>query len=133
MAEIDVTDILFDPDIAGDTFSVIRRMETISDQGRKTISNAQIDGVIGAIFPTGDNSLVRKDDFENAVSTITVVTTFRLRGPSKDESGNKFDADVVLWNGINYIVSSLKPFTQYGPGFVEAECSSKDLLDQAPI
>jgi hypothetical protein len=131
MADVDVTDVLFDPDIAGTTFSVIRRQEVISQQGRKTTNDVRTDNVIGAIFPTGDNSLTRKEDFEASADTITVVTTFRLRGPSKD-GGNKFDADVVVWNSTNYVVSTLKPFTQYGPGFVEAECSSKDFVDEAP-
>ena len=33
MAEVDVTDILSDPDVAGDAFTVIRRREIVGQNG----------------------------------------------------------------------------------------------------
>lgn len=135
MPEIDVTDILVDIDIADSQFTVIRRQEVVNNFGETTLVTTTypptLPQPIGAIYPTGDNKLQRKEDFTSQSDTITVVTQFRLRGASKS-GGNKFQPDIVVWNGNNYVVSNVNEFTQYGAGFIEAECTSIDFTPQAP-
>lgn len=132
MPDIDVTELLFDTDLAGNIFTVLRRFQTVNTYGEGVAATTTIPNLIGAIYPTGDNSLVRQEDFQSQANTITVVTTFRLRGPSKD-SGNQYDADIVQWSGVNWLVRTVNEFTQYGAGFIEAECTSQDFIDQAPV
>lgn len=88
--------------------------------------------ICGSITPTGDNSLVREEAYEAQLESILVITPFRLRGPSKDNQGNSFQPDIVLWNGNSFVVRTLKDWTSYGAGQVEAECISVDLVQLAP-
>lgn len=131
MPDIDVSDLLFDPDIAGTTFDVIRRQETVGANGVASVAPTTFEDVVGSITPTGDNSLVREEGYSTQSNTIKVITTFRLRGPSKD-AGHNFQPDIVVWNGTNYEVKSLNEFTPFGAGFVEADCISIDFTAQAP-
>jgi hypothetical protein len=131
MPFIDVDDVLRDPDIAGTTFSVIRRAETVNNYGETTTTDTVIPNCIGAIFPTGDNSLVREEGYTTKSATITVVTTFFLRGASK-QAGANYQPDIVLWNGDHYLVSTVNDYSQYGAGMIEAECIATEFVPQAP-
>lgn len=130
MPQLDVTDLLFDQDLA-DTFSVQRRQQAVNSWGETTTSVTVFEDLSGAVYPTGNNSLVKQAAFETQAETITVVTTFRLRGVSQDSSQQAFLPDLVLWQGNQYLVSMVNDYSQYGQGFIQAECASTNLLDQA--
>jgi hypothetical protein len=137
MPDIDVSDLTLDSDIAGESFSVIRRQETVGANGASTLEATTLPAagdppIVGAIFPSGDNSLVREEAYQTQAEALTVITQFRLRGASKDANGNSFQPDIVVWNGGNYLVKSIKPWTSYGAGFIEAECTSYDFIVPAP-
>lgn len=137
MPDIDVSDLTLDSDIAGESFSVIRRQDTVGANGTSTLETTTLPGagdppIVGAIFPSGDNSLVREEAYQTQAEALTVITQFRLRGASKDANGNSFQPDIVVWNGGNYLVKSIKAWTSYGAGFVEAECVSFDFNVPAP-
>jgi hypothetical protein len=121
MAEIDVTDVLFDADVAGDTFTVLRRIETVSQFGISSSRVTAIPNVVGSVQPTGDNSLIREDAYDAQAKTIKVFTSFRLRGVSADGSGT-YKPDQIVWNGDVYEVKVLDDYTQFGGGMTEAEC-----------
>jgi galactose-6-phosphate isomerase len=55
---------------------------------------------------------------------IVVHTTFRLRGPTRG-----FQPDVVIWNGNRYVVRDIRDWTQFGVGYIRAECESMSHLD----
>jgi hypothetical protein len=125
MPTLDVTEILDDPDIC-DTFSVIQRTETANSFGESTLTETQTDNVVGVVVP-GSGTLTREDDHQSLTKTISVVTTFRLQGPSPG-----FQADIVVWKGSRYLVTTLDDLTNYGAGHVEAECVSVNLVDPPP-
>lgn len=141
MSLIDFTDLFFDPDIAGQSFCVIRRQQTINAHGEGVDTETRFYPV-GQISPTGDNSLVREDAFQAQMDTIMVLTTFRLRAVAREVSnpGNlpvqpvpvTYQPDIVLFNGSHYVVQTLNEFTQFGGGFVQAECLSIDYVDNPP-
>lgn len=123
MPEVDVTDVLLDPDVAGQSFDVVRRPELVTAAGLSTTPNARtVRGVFGSVTPTGDNSLIRDEAYDAQAKTIDVVTQFRLRGPSATTGSSIYKPDVVLWNGDAYEVRVLEDDTQFGAGFVKAEC-----------
>lgn len=137
MPDIDVSDLLDDPDVAGESFSVIRRQEVVGTNGVATLTpvtypQAGQPPIVGSITPTGDNSLVRAEAYTTQSNTIEVITPFRLRGPSKDTGGNSFQPDIVLWKGNHYEVKTLNEWTSYGAGFVGAECIAIDFNPLAP-
>lgn len=137
MPQIDVTDVLTDPMVAGEMFTVIRREEVINNFGEsvlapKTITKDAYGNFInGSISPTGDNSIAREDAYQTQSKGIKVITSFRLRGPSK-VGVKSYQPDIVVWAGNNFEVRSLNDYTSFGVGMIEADCVGIDYIDKAP-
>jgi hypothetical protein len=132
MPQIDVSDIVRDPFIAGERFTVLRRVETVSAYGQSSVAIRTYPDQIGSIVPAGDNSLVREEAYQTQAKAIQVITSFRLRGASKDQAGYRYQPDIVIWKGDAFVVRSISDFSQYGAGLVQADCISIDLVDQVP-
>jgi len=132
MPDIDVSDLCDDPDIAGESFTVVRRQQVMQQNGVPSTATTNFSAT-GSITPTGNNSLVRQEAFSTQSNTVRVITTFRLRGPSKDSNGNVYEADIIMTaDGTSYIVSSLNEWNKFGGGFMEAECTAIDFNPMAP-
>lgn len=136
MPDIDVGDIILDGTVSGEEFMVIRRREIVGQTGFRTNTVERFTS-FGSITPTGDNSMVRDEAYAAQNKSIRVITKFLLRGPAKDTppSGapvTRYDADIVVWKGDSFIVKTLDDYSQFGGGFVEAECTSYDYVDQPP-
>lgn len=132
MSDIDVTDVLLGSDIAGIVFDVVRRKEVVNDYGESTVVETTFPNIVGSVVPLGKNSLLRAEAMDSQEKTIRVVTPFRLRGASKDQAGDTWKPDVVVWNNDRFIVVTVDDYTAYGVGMVEAECSSMDFLGDPP-
>lgn len=127
MSFLDVTDILLDPDVAGQSFTVVRRPEGVNGSGEGVPRSLVIPNVVGSVTPVGDNSLTREVTFGTQNQAIRVITAYRLRGATAEPStGLQFQPDLVLWHGDYYVVSVVNDYTPYGGGFIEAECVSYD-------
>jgi hypothetical protein len=118
MADIDVSEVLFDPDLA-DTFDVIRKAEIVGENGRVTLNETRYPNVVGVVIPIQPTNLQRRDDGQMMPKRMTVVTMFRLRGPS-----NGYQPDDIIISGVRCTVIDLMPFTRFGAGFVEATVTS---------
>ncbi len=131
MPALDVSEVLNDPDIAGDAFTVLRRTQTVNNYGEGGVATQTLPA-FGSVQPTGDNSLVREEAYQVQANSITVYTTFPLRGPGKDAQGNSYQPDVVVWQGNHYLVKVVNDWSSFGTGFVQADCQSIDPVDLAP-
>jgi len=131
MPYVDASENLVDPELAAQCFTVVRRQQIMQQNGRPTITEKRYDAK-GAVFPTGDQSLVREEAYENQAKTIQVVTRFRLRGPAKDSNGKDWQPDLIFWHGDYFIVRSLDDYTPFGVGMTSAECASYNYVNQPP-
>lgn len=131
MPSIDVTDALFSPDIAGETFVVTRRQEIVNNYGESTVLTEQ-STQIGAVQPGGEQDLLREEGQDAQTKTINVITTFRLRGVSQSTNSTRYKPDQITWNGNIYEVKKVTSFSRFGAGFVEAEAASIDYVDYPP-
>lgn len=122
MPQIDVgREVLLDPMIAGESFQVIRRAETVSERGVSSVAEEVFDPVLGSVVPSGDNSLLREEAFQTQSQSIRVITLFRLRGAS-GENGESYQPDIVVWKGGSYLVRTVDDYSNYGAGMIVAEC-----------
>lgn len=117
MPLLDVSEVLTDP-MFQTTFSVIRTTRGVSGTGRTTLSAVQTDGVVGVITGNNDTKLNREAEGSRITSTITVHTQFALT-----DGDGATDADVVLYQGRQYVVTALGDYSDYGAGFIAAVCS----------
>jgi hypothetical protein len=127
---IDVTELLYDPDIAGQGFTVIRRQEIVNNFGESVVIEQRIPGLAGSVQPSGDNSLIREDAYDAQADSIHVACVFRLRGVAQ-VNNTRFKPDIILWNGNTYEVMVVNSWDQFGQGFIDAEATSIKYLDTA--
>lgn len=127
MPLLDVTDILFDPDLA-DTFNVLRRTEVVGGNGRSQVTEARSTCIVGVVTMASPDDLKRFPDAQLTGRTIMVCTPFRLRA-----SGDGFQPDQIEYDGNLYTVVAIDPYTRFGAGFVEALATSPKASDQPPL
>lgn len=114
-----------------ESFTVARRQEIVDGFGRSQITTTRL-SASGSITPSGDNMLARDENYQTQGNTITIITAFKLRGPSKDALSRNYQPDIIEWRGGRYIVETLNDWSGGGGGMVEAECKSIDLMDLPP-
>lgn len=123
--------VAFASPMLADTFAVIRRQQTVGNNGRASTVQTTIPNLTGPVYPSTPDEFRMLPDLATNEKAITVVTNFALRGES-EASGTDYLPDVVQWNGDNFKVAKVEDWSNYGPGFVMALCTSIDLLDAPP-
>jgi hypothetical protein len=116
MADLDVTDILLDPDFC-DLLNVTRTTQSVGSNGIVTNTTTTLTpyGVITIGSPKG---VIRTAEYEADTNMITVHTRgFRLidAQPGKQP-------DIVVFGGDPYVVKKSYNWSHYGAGFTMAEC-----------
>jgi hypothetical protein len=116
MALISVVELMFDADFV-DPITVLRQQETVSDEGMGVITEVTYNAVASVQASSGD-TLVALPDASRASSTYECITAFPLMAPS-DETTN---ADIVIWRGMRFRVTSVAVFANFsnGAGHYEA-------------
>lgn len=116
MADLDVSEVLSDPDLIEPTGLVrIRRAQTISLQGLAT--NAETSMAFSGVVTAGKPEMLRRTpDGNNASGAITVTTTTELRPELPGQ-----DADIVAWQGRRYVVAEIADYRNFG--YVQAHCA----------
>ena len=122
-AFLDVTEALLDPYLT-ESFSVVRREEAVTEQGRESTINTIFSNVIGVVTIADPNDLDRPSEYGVFTRTISVISKFRLRG---EVAG--YLPDVVLWRGDHFVVKHIDLYPQFGVGFYQTVCTSMDRVD----
>ena len=123
---LDVSDALLDPMLA-DSFTVNRRTEFIDTHGRAQVTSNVIENVIGVVCAANPNDLERLPEDQRMGRHISIVTKFRLQGPSPS-----FQPDTVVWNDDIFIIKNVEIYNRFGKGFIQAIAGSMDFVDKAP-
>ena len=108
MPTLDVTDVLFDPDFCDFNLWVTRRVQTVDEDGIGSDSEVKTQFAL-------ENR--RMQSGQVISGAILIVTTERL---TQGQTGR--DADIVTYQGRDYRVTFVDPYTAYGAGFVQAHC-----------
>lgn len=117
MADLDVTEILDDPDFA-DTLTCERRTQTVGANGLATVTTASF--TFPAVVTQGGGDQVnRRAEGAYITGSITVHSVFPLNEGSPGQ-----DADVVTWQGRRYTVTTVASWSNFGAGFTAAECEA---------
>ena len=130
MPLLDLSSVLTSP-MLWDTFTVNRRIQTVNNFGIATVAVQAIAGLFGVVYPSNENELKRYPDLQVQDKAITVITRFALRGETETtaDPSVSYQPDIVVWGSDNFLVRKVEDWSQYGPGFILAICSSMDLVD----
>lgn len=119
-----------------DTFTVIRRKETVNNFGESATENARIPHQVGSVNAGDDNKIAIATDQQHIGKSISVVTQFKLRSVSEAKKASvgkvKYQPDLVFWNGDYFKVVVVEDYSRFGFGWIQAQCTSEDFVDQAP-
>jgi hypothetical protein len=126
---LDVSDIPMSEEFA-DSFTVLRRPESVNDFGESVVADTTPDAASGTVTWASPTDRQRLDDQDRGQAVISIVTTYRLRGPSK-VGAQQYKPDIVLWAGNHYEVLDLQPYTRFGAGFVQALAGSIESIEEA--
>ncbi|MFT2253399.1 head-tail adaptor [Escherichia coli] len=127
MPSLDVTEVLTDPDFC-DTSLVCHRHTQTFDDDNFPVNASQDIPFFGVV--TVDLSLEarRMASGQNINGAILIVTQFRL---TQGQPG--YDADTVTYQGREYRVTFVDPYTAYGAGFVQAHCELVEFDGGTPV
>lgn len=123
---LDFSDLIEDADL-GDSFSVIRRTDTVAANGRSVLTEQTISDLWGVVTFSGEGKNTRKEESQTTDNEIKVTTKFRLRAAAEG-----VQPDIVLYDGIRYTVTSVRRWTRLGTGFVKATAVSSNASDPTP-
>jgi hypothetical protein len=127
MALLDVSELLFDPDLC-DLVTVTRRTATVStDTGRAGFTTTVFPNVVMFVLIADPSDQQRSPEATNIPRAIDVVTNFRLHGPSEGQL-----ADVITYMGSDYTLTEIKPHAKWGAGFVKGKATSMNASDTSP-
>ncbi|NTY84011.1 head-tail adaptor [Citrobacter werkmanii] len=133
MPLLDVSDVLLDPDFMDTSLVCHRQVQTVDEDNfaKNTALDIPFSGVV-----TVDRSLEarRMAAGQNISGAILIVTQFRLtQGQPGTDSTPRLDADIVTYNGRDYRVMFVDPYTSYSAGFVQAHCELVDFNGGTPV
>ena len=117
MANLDVSDLMLDPDF-GDTLTLITRTASVNQFGESEL--VETSSSIFAVVQQGTfDDLTRLPPGAQLSDTISVF----FRSTLNLESVGGY-ADVVVWQGQRWQVKHIdEPYSHYGHGFTKAICS----------
>lgn len=120
MPNLDVSDVLDDPDFMT-SFTVRRTTQTVNSYG-ETVETTTTSTQTGVVFPTSGKELLRNSDGENIGGDVMVVTKYLLTSGQ-----DNVEADIVIWGGHEWTVMRTKDYSEYGQGFIQANCYKRTL------
>ena len=121
MANLDVSDVLLDPDFMSRGLICTPIAVIVGDNGRpqKTDSKHKFNAVVTT---NSGMNMDRREDGTLIKGAINIHSRFVLSAGDSESQ-----ADEVLWQGREYIVSQVLSNTHYGRGFIKAICELKPL------
>lgn len=123
MAQLDVSDLMLDPDFA-DTLVLITRVSSINEFGEPVLTETS-SNIIGIVQQGGSDELARLPEGAKLSEAISVFHKSIL---STERAGGY--ADIIVWQGQRYQVQDIEePYSHYGGGFSKAIC----LLEPAHV
>lgn len=121
MAEIDVSDIIEDPDFQ-DSFTIVRSVETVDQHGRSSLAPTSI-SAWGIVQPASGRTMELTPDAVRTNAMLEIWTQFGLQ-----EASDTTQADIVLWESKQYMVTHIDPWDNWGQGYRHAVLTRRDLL-----
>lgn len=122
MANIDVSDLLDDPDLS-DTFQVVRTTITVGNDGVST-KVEQILTAVGSVQPASGDTLALLPEASRVEGALEVWSRFAFQ-----LADDTHEADRVLWRGRRALVIKRDDYGHYGSGYSHVTCVFEGTTD----
>jgi hypothetical protein len=125
MPELDVSFLLADFQLS-DTFTITRRADTIGTNGRTTPGSASPISAYGVVTQEEPAEIMRDPEAQRVPRRIFVASQTQMLGASVGQQ-----PDLITWNGTDYVVVKVLPYSRFGAGFYEVVAESMTATDVA--
>jgi galactose-6-phosphate isomerase len=115
MAQIDVTELLCDPDFV-DEISLITRKPSVNLYGELSVEETVTDS-IGSVQPASGKVLQRLPE----AMRLNDMSTFWFKGQIIASEPGKY-ASILVFKGKRYQVQSIQDWSNFGAGYTEGLC-----------
>lgn len=115
MAQIDVSDVLLDPDFI-DPLKIINRTPVINLKGENRLVESCVD-TFGSVQPASGKTLERLPD----ALRVPNVSSFWIKGRIIADGSCEYP-DVIVFNEKRYNVQVVFDWTNWGAGWCEGTC-----------
>lgn len=115
MAQIDVTELLSDPDFV-DEMSILHRRPKVNSFGENTITEEKVD-TVGSVQPASGRTLQRLPE----ALRVANVSSFWVKGGIIASEPGKY-TDILVFRGKRYQVQIVFDWSNWGPGYSEGTC-----------
>lgn len=115
MAQIDVTELLSDPDFV-DSIQVITRVPRINSFGENSLLEMSITS-IGSVQPASGKVIARLPD----AMRVANVSSFWFKGVIIASAPGKYSS-ILIFNGMRYQVQTVLDYSNWGAGYTEGTC-----------
>jgi hypothetical protein len=127
MALLDVSELMWDPDFC-DEFTYVRNFVTINNYGEAVQTPTTLTAY-GSIQPINSRTYDIFPDLTRISGSLECYTTTALTCVST----NPLASDLVLWNGLTYVVQAISSdYSNWGGGHYVAVLALQDLLSADP-
>lgn len=123
MPQLDVSFMTVDP-MLSDTFDVTRNREVLVN-GRVTLDTESFLDQIGVVTQQDPAELMKREDGQFVPRRIFVASMFQFYGAVEG-----YQPDIIHWNGTEYHVVQVFPYSRFGAGVYEVVAQSQKAMDQ---
>ncbi len=115
MAQIDVTDLLTDPDFV-DKIQLIDRKPVVNTRGENLLTECVTDSV-GSVQPADGHTIARlPEDLQTSN-----VSSFWFKGVIVATAPGKYSS-ILVFKGMRYQVKMVNEWSNWGAGYCEGVC-----------
>ncbi len=115
MAQIDVTELLVDPDFI-DPVTIVHRKSTVDDLGENSLEES-CEPTFGSVQPASGKTLARLPE----ALRVANVSSFWVKGVIRADATAKYP-DVLVFAKKRYQVQTVFDYSNWGAGWCEGTC-----------
>lgn len=120
MAEIDVSDVLLDPDFI-DRLTLIHRTESVNSFGKNVLVESSVD-TVGSVQPASGKDIKRLPEGLQSSD----LRAFYIKAEITTDGAGKYP-DIIVFNSKRFIVQLCEPWLNFGQGWNKAICVREDV------
>ena len=116
MAEINVTDLMTDPDFV-DPIQVVTREAYVNYLGESAFREVQLDGV-GSVQPADFKTVQKLPE----AMRVANVSSFWAKLPILASGPGFLYSSILIFKGVRYQVQTVADWSNWGQGYFEGTC-----------
>lgn len=115
MAQVDVTELLTDPDFV-DEIKLVKRMSTVNAAGENVVTDQTFCSLGSVQSATGKTIQRLPEDMR-----VRDVRTFIVKGTITTDANGRY-SDIIIFRGLRFTIITVNDWTNFGAGWCRGIC-----------